>query len=71
MADIKTVLMTEGTLQEYNTAMRHFIRVVGDIDYHAIRHEHGEQFIQRCLDGGNRPATAKKKMANSTLKRDT
>ena len=54
--------VTESTLQEYNTAMRHFIRVMGDIDYHAIRHEHGEQFIQRCLDGGNRPATAKKKI---------
>jgi integrase len=54
--------VTESTLQEYNTAMRHFIRVMGNIDYRAIRHEHGEQFIQRCLDDGNRPATAKKKI---------
>ena len=54
--------VTESTLDEYGTAMRHFIRVAGDIDCRKICHKHGEQFVQACLDGGNRPATARKKM---------
>jgi len=57
----------EGTLTEYDSAMRHFINIVGDIDYRRIRYEHGEHFIQACLDGGNVPATVKKK--TTTLKR--
>ena len=54
--------VTESTLEEYGTAMRHFISVVGDIDCRKICHKHGEQFVQACLDGGNRPATARKKI---------
>jgi integrase len=47
--------------------MRHFIKVTGDIDYLRVTHNHGERFIQACLDGGNAQATARKKIA--TLKR--
>ena len=57
----------EGTLSEYDSAMRQFINIVGDIDYRRIKYQHGEHFIQMCLDGGNRPATVKKKI--TTLKR--
>jgi len=54
--------VSEGTLQEYDSTMRHFIKVIGDVDYGKVRHEHGEYFIQRCIDSGNSPATAKKKI---------
>jgi integrase len=54
--------VTESTLQEYDSTMRHFINIVGDIDYGKVCHEHGEYFIQKCIDGGNTPATAKKKI---------
>ena len=47
--------------------MRQFIKVVGNVDIRLIRHEHGEQFIQWCLDSGNRSGTARKKIG--TLKR--
>ena len=52
----------ENTTLEYDSTMRQFIEVVGDIDYRRIRYEHGELFIQVCLDGGNRPATVAKKI---------
>ena len=57
----------ENTLREYGSAMRHFIKATGDIDYLRVKHEHGERFVQACLDHGNTPATARKKIA--TLKR--
>jgi integrase len=57
----------ENTLMEYTSAMKHFIRVVGDIDCSRVKHEHGERFIQECLDSGNTLATARKKIA--TMKR--
>ncbi|MCP4713032.1 MAG: site-specific integrase [Planctomycetes bacterium] len=59
--------VTEGTLKEYESTMKHFIGTVGDIDFRNIRHEHGERFIQVCLDGGNSPGTTRKKIV--TLKR--
>ncbi len=59
--------VTDGTLKEYETTMRQFIDMAGDIDFRNIRHEHGERFIQVCLDGGNSPGTARKKIV--TLKR--
>lgn len=52
----------ESTSHELEIAMRQFVRVVGDIDYLRVRHWHGEQFVQRCLDHGNAPATAAKKL---------
>ena len=52
----------ENTLREYGFAMNHFIKTIGNIDYLNVRHEHGEQFIRACLDAGNSPATANKKM---------
>ena len=54
--------VSESTLQEYDSAMRQFIEIVGNVDYGKIRHKHGEYFIQKCIDGGNSPATAKKKI---------
>ena len=52
----------ESTLQEARTAMEHFIRVIGNIDYLHVKHEHGERFMQACLDEGNTPATVAKKL---------
>lgn len=54
----------DATMQEYNSAMRQFINVIGDIDYRSVRYEHGERFIQTCLDGGNRPGTVAKKVGS-------
>ncbi|MCP4707600.1 MAG: tyrosine-type recombinase/integrase [Planctomycetes bacterium] len=59
--------VTEGTLKEYESTMKQFIGMAGDIDFRTIRHEHGERFIQRCLDDGNSSGTARKKIV--TLKR--
>jgi integrase len=42
--------------------MRHFIDAVGDIYVQDVSHRHGEKFIQACLDKGNSPATANKKV---------
>ena len=50
------------TIRETRTAMRDFIRVIGDIDYQKVQHKHGERFVQTCLDRGNTPATATKKL---------
>ena len=58
------VQVKDATIEEYDSTMRHFINVIGDIDYRIISHEHGEQFIQACLQGGNRPATVAKKIGS-------
>jgi len=52
----------ESTSREFETAMRHFAQVIGDIDYLSVRYRHGEQFVQSCLDYGNAPATVAKKL---------
>ena len=52
----------ESTLVQHSISMKHFIKVVGDIDFLKIRHEHGERFIQACLAEGNSLATANKKI---------
>jgi len=52
----------ENTRRECTFAMRHFINVVGNIDFLRVKHRHGELFLQTCLDEGNSPATAGKKM---------
>ena len=57
----------EGTLQEYDSTMRNFIDVVGNVDIRSIKHVHGEHYIQSCLDSGNRTGTVRKKIG--TLKR--
>jgi len=54
----------EATLQEYDSTMRQFIEVAGNVDIRSIQHVHGERYIQACLDGGNRPATVSKKIGN-------
>lgn len=52
----------ESTGQECECAMKHFIKVIGNIDYQRIALKHGELFRQTCLDEGNSPATAAKKL---------
>ncbi|RKY04110.1 MAG: hypothetical protein DRP56_10465, partial [Planctomycetota bacterium] len=47
---------------EYEAAMKHFINAVGDIDYQAITHRHGELFLQHSLDKGWSKATVKKRL---------
>jgi integrase len=42
--------------------MRHFIEAVGDIDCQRVEHQHGERFLQACLDRSNTLATAQKKI---------
>ncbi len=53
----------ESTLVERRTAMEHLIETIGDIDYLAVEHRHGELFVQTCLDRGNSVATVNKKLA--------
>jgi integrase len=52
----------QSTLYQARIAMEHFIKVVGDIDCRSVKHAHGELFVQACLDKGNAPATAAKKL---------
>lgn len=54
----------QNTIRDYQSTMRHFIQVIGDMDYRAVKHPHGEKFIQICLDSGNRPGTVRKKIGN-------
>jgi integrase len=42
--------------------MKDFVECVGDIDVQDIRYEHGERFIQYCLDRGLSPGTVTKKI---------
>ncbi|MEN6385694.1 MAG: site-specific integrase [Phycisphaerales bacterium] len=57
----------ENTILEYQSTMKDFIKIVGDIDCQTVEHRHGERFMQACLDAGNRHATANKKIG--TMKR--
>ena len=53
----------ESTLVERTIAMRHFIKAIGDIDYLKVEHQHGECFVQVCLDRGNSLSTVNKKIS--------
>ncbi|MBM4027424.1 MAG: hypothetical protein FJ280_18765 [Planctomycetes bacterium] len=50
------------TLKETAKSMNDFIACVGDIDMQEVRYEHGERFIQYCLDSGLSAGTATKKI---------
>lgn len=52
----------ESTHEEYASAMKDFISVIGNIDYQRITLGHGEIYRQCCLDRGNTPATVSKKL---------
>jgi integrase len=52
----------ESTRIEYAGAMKHFIATVSNVDYQTVTYKHGEVFIQSCLDQGDAPATAAKKL---------
>ena len=53
----------ESTLVEQKTAMEHLIKAIGDIDCLKVEHQHGEHFVQLCLDRGNSLATVNKKIS--------
>lgn len=40
------------TKREYNDAMQHFMKVVGNIDFKKVSLKHGELFRQSCLEPG-------------------
>jgi integrase len=50
------------TLKETARAMRDFTECVGNIDVQAVRYEHGERFIQHCLDQEVSAGTVTKKV---------
>jgi integrase len=52
----------QSTRSEYESAMRDFTGIVGNIDYQKITLRHSEQYRQLCLDRGNSPATVAKKL---------
>lgn len=52
----------ESTRREYEATMKDFIVVIGDKDYQKVTLADGEYYRQHCLDEGNSPATATKKL---------
>ena len=52
----------ESTHREYRSAMKDFIRVVGDIDVRRVSLSDAEYYRQRCLSRRNTPATVTKKL---------
>jgi integrase len=50
------------TLKETARAVRDFTECVGDINVQEVRYEHGERFIQHCLDQQVSAATVTKKV---------
>ncbi len=50
------------TLNETARAVRDFTECIGDIDVQQVRYEHGERFIQYCLDREVSAATVTKKV---------
>jgi integrase len=62
-----SLLRTKGqvratTLRETARSMKDFVECVGDIDVQEVRHEHGERFIQYCLDQALSAGTVTKKI---------
>ena len=52
----------DSSIRETRIAMKDFIACAGNMDYLKVTHCHGERFVQYCLDKGNAPATAAKKL---------
>jgi integrase len=52
----------ESTRQEYDSAMKDFISVIGNKDYQQVTIRDAERYRQECLDRGNKPATVAKKL---------
>jgi hypothetical protein len=50
------------SLGETKRSMEDFVDCIGNIDVQAVRYEHGERFIQYCLDRGLSPGTVTKKI---------
>ncbi len=52
----------ESTMIDYESAMKNFISVIGNIDFKTVQQKHGEKFMQACFDAQNSPATVAKKL---------
>ena len=52
----------ESARKSYESSMKDFIKVVGNIDYQKVTLEHGERYRQNRLDKGNSPAKVTKKL---------
>lgn len=52
----------DSSLDEYESCFNDFLRFTGNIELHNVTLKHAEMYIQKCLDCGNRPATAAKKV---------
>ena len=52
----------ESTRDEYASAMKDFVKNIGNMDYRKVTLAHGEVYRQICLDKGNTPATVAKKL---------
>lgn len=52
----------ESTQEEYDAAMKDFVKKIGNMDFKKVTLEHGEKYRQLCLDSKNRPATVAKKL---------
>jgi integrase len=50
------------SLGETKRSMKDFVDCIGNIDVQEVRYEHGERFIQYCLDRGLSPGTVTKKI---------
>ena len=50
------------TISGYEIAMQRLVESAGNIDFQKVTHQHGERYIQFCLDRDNSPATANKNM---------
>jgi len=52
----------ESTRCETKSAMKDFVRTIGNIDFQSVTLAHGELYFQACLDRGNTKATVAKKL---------
>jgi len=52
----------ESTREDYESAMKDFIKTIGNMDFQNVTLEHGEFYRQACLDKDNTAATVQKKL---------
>jgi len=52
----------ESTRVITRVAMNDFVRTIGNIDFRSVRLEHGELYLQKCLERGNMKGTVAKKL---------
>jgi hypothetical protein len=54
----------DSSLDECQSCFRESLQFAGDIELQDVTLKHAERYIQKCLDGSNRPATAAKKVGH-------